>query len=222
MFSVIIRTKNEARWVGHCIQSVLDFLPKNEIIIVDNNSSDRTLEIANLFKSNENLEENSKKYTKIKLLNIDAYTPGKALNLGVQNASYDKILIISAHCVLTKFDLRSCEANLDENVAFFGNQIPVYEGQKITKRYIWKHFKESEDQNMYSDLEERYFFHNALAFFNKDILIKEPFDEDLQGKEDRYWAGKIVENHKLNFKYDPSFECNHHYTDKGNTWKGIG
>ena len=96
MFSVIIRTKNEARWIGHCIQSILDNIPSNEIIIVDNNSNDRSLEIINMFKKNPNLEDNPSKYTDITNLTIDEYTPGKALNLGIANAKYDNILIISS------------------------------------------------------------------------------------------------------------------------------
>ena len=32
--SVIIRTKNEERWIGHCMQSVLEFMHKPEIIIL--------------------------------------------------------------------------------------------------------------------------------------------------------------------------------------------
>ena len=130
MFSVIIRTKNEARWIGHCIQSILDNIPSNEIIIVDNNSNDRSLEIINMFKKNPNLEDNPSKYTDITNLTIDEYTPGKALNLGIANAKYDNILIISSHCVLTKFNLEKCQKNLESFAAFFGNQIPVYEGQK--------------------------------------------------------------------------------------------
>jgi len=47
--SVIIRSKNEERWIGHTIQSVLDFFPGSEIIIIDNNSTDETLKICNLF-----------------------------------------------------------------------------------------------------------------------------------------------------------------------------
>ena len=43
--SVIIRSKNEDRWIGHTIQSILDFLNKPEIIIVDNNSNDETANI---------------------------------------------------------------------------------------------------------------------------------------------------------------------------------
>ena len=38
--SVVIRTLNEDRWIGHTIQSVLDFIPQPEITIVDNNSND--------------------------------------------------------------------------------------------------------------------------------------------------------------------------------------
>ncbi len=48
-FSVIIRTRNEEQWIGYTIQSVLDNLFKPEIIIIDNNSSDKTLEIVNQF-----------------------------------------------------------------------------------------------------------------------------------------------------------------------------
>ena len=36
MVSVIVRTKNEEKHIGHCIQSITDFIGKPEIIIVDN------------------------------------------------------------------------------------------------------------------------------------------------------------------------------------------
>ena len=61
------------------------------------------------------------------------------------------------------------------------------------------------------------------ADFNSTRLIlkKLPFDENLTGKEDRYWANKIVKK-KLNYLYDPSLIAEHQYTANGNTWKGIG
>ena len=37
---------------------------------------------------------------------------------------------------------------------------------------------------MYSKLENRYFFHNAISLFQKKILLKYPFQEKLAGKED--------------------------------------
>jgi rhamnosyltransferase len=220
-FSVIIRTRNEEQWVGHAIQSVLDHLYKPEIIIVDNNSTDKTLEIVNQFAEDPLLNGDSKKYTKVKIFNINDYSPGKALNFGVKKSTKKNILIISAHCILKKFSEVQVIKLLKKNVCVFGNQIPVYRGKKITKRYIWSHFTEKKCLNMFSQLENRYFLHNALAVYRKDILKKYPFDPNLTGKEDRYWATKIVKQ-KLNYLYEPTLTAEHQYTNNGNTWKGIG
>ena len=74
---------------------------------------------------------------------------------------------------------------------------------------------------MFSNLENRYLMHNALSFFEKTTLINFPFNETLTGKEDRYWAIDMIESNN-NILYSPTLSCDHHYTDKGNTWKGIG
>ena len=47
LVSIIIRTKNEERWIDHCLsaiatQSIKDY----EIILVDNNSDDNSVKIA--------------------------------------------------------------------------------------------------------------------------------------------------------------------------------
>ena len=44
---------------------------------------------------------------------------------------------------------------------------------------------------MYSDLEKRYFLHNAICAYKK-FLKKNLFNEKLIGKEDRYWANDIM------------------------------
>ena len=99
-FSVVIRAKNEERWIGHAIQSALDHLSKPEIVIVDNNSTDKTLEIVKFFAENPNLNGEADNYSKIKIINIKNYSPGRALNLGVKKATKKYILILSAHCIL--------------------------------------------------------------------------------------------------------------------------
>ena len=111
--------------------------------------------------------------------------------------------------------------NFKNYKCFFGNQIPVYRGKKIRKRYIWSNFKDKSCENLFSDQENRYFLHNAFAFYSKKFLIENPFDENLSGKEDRYWANSIIsKNYKI--LYDHSISVNHHYTLNGATWKGIG
>ena len=210
MVSVIIRNRDEAEYIGFAIQSVVDHIKEPEIIIVDNNSKDDSLKIVSLFD----------RYN-IKTYSIDDYTPGKALNLGVNKCSNDTILILSAHSQITKLDLDSVEEHLKNNVAVFGNQIPIFRGKKITKRYIWSHFNDKEQTNMFSKIENRLFLHNAFCFYTKKVLQDFPFDEKLSGKEDRYWAKEIV-NKGLNYFYTPSIEVNHYFTNKGATWQGLG
>lgn len=220
--SVIIRAKNEERWIGHAIQSVLDFFPGCEIIIIDDNSSDETLLISKMFLKVKAIINSKSSYAKIKFDTIKNYTPGKALNRGVKISSRENILILSSHCVIKKINYKNLEKNLIKHAAIFGNQIPVYKGKKIKKRYIWSNFSDQKSAiNLFSKIENRYFFHNAFSFFKKKILEKFPFDEELTGKEDRYWAKKIVEK-KLTYLYETDHVAEHYYTKNGNTWKGLG
>ena len=219
--SVIIRSRNEERWIGHAIQSVIDHLPNSEIIIVDNNSTDETINIIRLFILDPNLSEtDNTKYINIKILKIDDYTPGKSLNLGIENASFQTCVILSAHCVINKINISKHLSDLNNYSAIFGNQIPIWNGKKISKRYIWSHFEKKNCVNMFSKLENRYFFHNAISICNKSFLLSNPFDENLSSKEDRYWANNIIKNGKK-ILYDPELEIFHYYTKNGNTWKGL-
>tara|TARA_Y200000002_G_scaffold240774_1_gene199000 strand:+ start:5829 stop:6506 length:678 start_codon:yes stop_codon:yes gene_type:complete len=218
--SVVIRAKNEDRWIGHCIQSVLDNIESPEIIVVDNMSTDETIPIVKTFQHDPSLSD-SKGYTSTKVIQIEDYSPGLALNKGISYASGKYILVISSHCVLQRFPKELITKHLKEHIAVFGNQNPFYNGKRISKRYLWSHFIEEEVVNMFSDIEDRYFFHNALSFFKKSDIIKFPFNENLTGKEDRYWAIDMVKEGK-SYIYVPSFLADHHYTENGNTWKGIG
>ena len=219
-FSVIIRCKNEERWIGHTIQSCIDLIKEPEIIIIDNNSTDNSMEIARNF-AHDPLIESDPNYANMLFLNLDDYTPGKAINLGVSKAKNDLIMVISSHCVLTAFNEEKIVSQLNLHSCIFGNQIPYYFGKRIKKRYIWSNFKTEKEINPYSKDESRHFMHNALSCFMKKTLQENPFDEFLQGKEDRYWARDIIKKNR-SILYDPSLSCDHHYTQNGNTWKGIG
>ena len=220
--SVVIRCKNEERWIGHTIQSILDAIKKPEIVIIDDNSQDNTINIVKYFIQDSTLIDNEDgNFTDIKIFNIVDYSPGKSLNLGVKNATYNNILMISAHCVLKNINIEKHLKDLNKFVCIFGNQNPIWNGKKIKKRYLWSHFVDNEVENMYSDFENRFFLHNAISIYKKDLLLKYPFDEYLQSKEDRYWCNQVI-NLGNKVLYDPQLEVDHHYTEHGNTWKGIG
>ena len=85
--SIIIRTKNEEDWIQHCLEMVFkqdyrDF----EVILVDNNSSDQTVSVA-------------KRYPLAKIIYIDVFMPGDALNQGIRASVGEYIVCLSAHCV---------------------------------------------------------------------------------------------------------------------------
>ena len=209
--SVIIRCRNEENHIGLSIQSVLDNFSDPEIIIIDNQSTDESMKVVSLFD-----RCNIKKYS----FNGN-YTPGKSLNFGAEKATNNTLLVLSAHSQITNLNKIKLKSDLNRHVAVFGNQTPIYRGKKINKRYIWSHFTDNIIKNLYSDIEDRCFLHNAFCFYNKDFLLKNPFNEKLHGKEDRYWAIDMV-NKGHNYYYDSTHKANHFYTINGATWKGIG
>ena len=210
--SVIIRNRNEEAYIGMAIQSVIEQFNDPEIIIIDNQSTDESMKVVSLFD----------KHNIVKHTINGTYTPGKSINLGIQQCSNDTVLILSAHSQITEIDMNWVEKGLTNHVAVFGNQTPIYKGKKISKRYIWSHFTNIRHQNLYSKIEDRYFLHNAFCFYKRQTLIDNPFDETLQGKEDRYWAINMVAKDHT-YLYDGVYQkCNHFYTEGGATWKGIG
>ena len=96
--SVIIRVKNEERWIGHAIQSTLDTLngPKLSLITIN----DESIDIVRSFRHDPALE-NERRYADVIITSISDYTPGRALNQGVSHCTFDNILILSAHCVIS-------------------------------------------------------------------------------------------------------------------------
>lgn len=217
--TVIIRVKNEADWIGHAIQSVIDKIENSKIIIVDNSSEDNSINIAKLFKHDTSIPD-SKRYVDLDIINIENYSPGKAINHAVNLVETPILLLLSSHCEITEYSENLVEELLKENVAVFGKQVPRYFGKRIVPRYIWSHYTEERTLNMYSKLESRYFMHNAFCAFESKYLKNNPFNENLVGKEDRYWAENVVKGGK-SYVYEPKLICQHHYTSDGNTWRGV-
>ena len=66
LISIIIRTKNEERWIDHCLSAIeTQKLTDHEIILVDNNSEDRSVKIA-------------RKYTE-KIISVKEFFPSELL-----------------------------------------------------------------------------------------------------------------------------------------------
>ena len=86
LVSIIIRTKNEEKWISACLRSVFRQNYKNiEVILVDNESTDNTVIRAQEFP--------------IKLVKIKDFFPGKAINDGIRASSGKYIVCLSGHCI---------------------------------------------------------------------------------------------------------------------------
>lgn len=177
--SVVIRTKNEEKWLWRCLSGISNqSLPAEEIIIVDNSSTDNTVEIASDFGVS-------------KILSIEDYTPGKALNLGISECSGELIAIISAHCVPeSKHWLRDLVRGVivDDNIAAgYGRQIPMPFSSDDDKADLLAVFRpESRIQNKDG------FLNNANSLIRKRIWDEVRFDEEVQNIEDRVWGELII------------------------------
>ena len=213
MISVLLRTRNEQEHIGFCLQSINDVLGRDtEVLIANNNSTDDTMSIIQMFD-----------WMDIEVFDVNSYTPGKTLNYLTSKSTNNILLTLSAHCKLLPNENIGpiVNTNLEAVQAVFGKQIPIYKGKRITPRYIWSHFGDDLTTNMYSEIEDRYFLHNAFCFYDREYLLDHPFDNNLSGKEDRYWA-KDVANRGDVYLYEPTLQVEHYYTKNGATWKGLG
>ena len=116
MVSIIIRTKNEDRWITACLVSVFKQDYKDfEVIIVDNESTDKTLEKVSQFKVR-------------KVIKCKNYRPGLALNMGIREAKGEFIACLSGHCIpVNEKWLSSLLGNFSsgEIAAAYGRQEPL-------------------------------------------------------------------------------------------------
>jgi glycosyltransferase involved in cell wall biosynthesis len=218
--SFLVRARDEEDHIGYALQSIFDlFGSATPVCVVDNESQDDTLAVVRMF---------SRRFHDIETIRIrrSDYTPGAALNLGMTKLSdrgSDFVCILSAHCEMRDASREIVERKFQDSSTFavMGKQIPIRRGKRITPRYIWANFQVEQDViNPHESprLEERRpFFHNAFSFVRTEHWLDYKFDEDLSGKEDRYWAQEHILRGRR-FVITPDLTCRHFWTPKGATW----
>lgn len=198
LVSIIVRTKNEERWINSCLNAVFSQNYKNfEVIIIDNQSKDTTI-------------KRLSSYDDLKIIKIKQFTPGKALNKGIAVSKGEYIVCLSGHCIPTsKYWLENLIKDLKkkEIAGIYGRQEPLPYSDDLDKRDLINLFGiEKKIQN------KDPFFHNANSAFKKKTWLKFKFDEKLTNIEDRAW-GQMVINHGLKIVYEPAASVYH--------WHGV-
>lgn len=190
MISIIIRTFNEEKWISMCLRAIAsqEIDIPIEIILVDSESSDKTVSRAKQFSKDYGLDLKTFFYKVSK----KGYLPGEALNYGWKNSKGEFIVFLSAHCVPANNSwLSELVSPLLAKKTFvsYGRQIPAPFSSLIDKRDLINQFSiESRIQK------KDFFFHNANSCISRNLLKKFEFDEDITNVEDRVWSKKIIDN----------------------------
>jgi len=197
LVSIIIRTKNEERWIASCLGSVYKQNYKNfEVILVDNKSNDQTVNIAKKFP--------------IKLVEIEKFLPGKAINDGIRASHGEYIVCLSGHCIPTSvYWLQNLVEKLDQSeiAGVYGRQEPLSYSNNLDKRDLLTVFGLDSKMQIKDS-----FFHNANSAITRNLWNKFPFDEEVTNVEDRVWGVEVI---KAGYKiyYEPEASVYH--------WHGI-
>lgn len=188
--SFVIRTRNVENDLPRCIDSILSqYNPtKNEIeiIIVDNESIDSTIEIAKNYGA------------KIITITQEDFTWGRSLNLGIEQATGDIVILMSAD-VSAKNNMwlsEMLEPFKDENIAaVYAKQEPRLDAPIDERARLAKTFPEQSviflgkpDQIRTNN---KIIASNACAAIRKNVWDQVPYDEVIEGGEEVQWTEEV-------------------------------
>ena len=195
--SIIVRTKNEDFWIGKCLNEIFNQQYQNfEVILVDNNSKDKTINIV------------KKNFPKVKIIIYKSkiFLPGKALNLGIKKSKGHLIAMISGHCI-------------PKNDKWLGTLVKNFKNSSVIACYGRQEPSDISEPNDVRDLTYLFgldkkvqlkdpFFHNANSMIRKSTWKKKQFDETIKHIEDRLWASSVLKNRKK-IVYEPEASVIH-------------
>lgn len=188
LVSIVITTKNEGDSIEKLLRSILKQTYKIiEIILVDNNSKDKTIEIASKFKQ-------------IKIYNKGPERSAQR-NFGAKNAKGDFLFFLDADMELAPKVIEDCVNKIFQEKA---ECIVVPEESKWTN--FWGEVK-SYERSFYSEKGDP--VTDAARFFSKKIFVNVGgYDEAITGPEDWDLPDRIREK---GYKIGRSDETIYHH-----------
>lgn len=202
--AIVIRAFNEEHHLGRLLEGISHQSVKDvQIVLVDSGSTDRTVDIAQSHGAT------------IVHIKPQDFTFGRSLNLGINAAEAELVIIASAHIypvypdwieeMLKPFD--------DPSVALvYGKQRGV-PGSHFSERQIFNHW--------YGEVsipsQEHPFCNNANSAIRKSLWEQNQFNESLPGLEDLAWAKWALDKH-YHIAYVAHAEIKHVHQE---SWQGI-
>lgn len=175
--SIIIPAYNVSLYIKECVESVCKQSYKNlEIIIVDDGSTDNTLEILKEMKKND---------LRINLIHKENGGLSSARNAGLKIATGDYIMFLDSDDWLESDCCQDTITKIKENNAdlVFFDYFKEYENNMV------KHYSYKQDM-IYSSQEKPFFLYDMRTItawgklYKKEVLENSLFDENMKTAED--------------------------------------
>jgi glycosyltransferase involved in cell wall biosynthesis len=193
MLSVVIRNKNEEKELAFLLKNLTERYADDidEIIVLDNLSVDRSVEIAKSYKA--------------RVVTIENFSYGGSANIGAQEAKNEIVVIFSAHAfpvshdffkvILARFSGREqqlaglrCIHNPNDYAAYING---------VTS---------NEDPNIGG-------LNFAASAFNKKMWKENPFKADIRTFEDKEWTKRMLRQGYA-IEFVPAIYCYHKVTTR--------
>lgn len=202
--SVIVRAHNDEGLIGRTLAGVFSQRPPpSEVIVCDDNSTDRTREEASRFP--------------VRFVERPAgpYKPGRTLNALVREACGDIVVFNNSDAV--PLDSKWLEELVKPllsgtpRVFAFANQLPRPDAQALVRKDNERAFGDGKVQATW-----KFFFSLASSATWRQNLLDVPFDEEIQYSEDVEWAWRNSRRKEdpVKIVYCPAsrVEHSHNYT----------
>jgi glycosyltransferase involved in cell wall biosynthesis len=202
MISILIRNKNESKALDKTLKSIHSqyFTVPFEIVVIDDHSSDHSIEVANQYGC--------------KVVSLDRpFTYGSAINFGVKHCQYEIILLLSSHNILLSNDFS------EKLVNYFAD--PKVAGVRCTPIANSKQVEQSlegfitVDKNNYSQAND---WQNLLiancSAIRKKVALEIPFNEEIRSNEEKLWCLDVIQK---GFTITSNVPCYFLYNKKNNS-----
>jgi glycosyltransferase involved in cell wall biosynthesis len=173
--SIVIRAYNEAAHLGRLLEGLVhQGGGPAEVILVDSGSTDTTVQIAEAFGAG------------VVHIQPNEFTFGRSLNLGIQAASHELVIIASAHVypVYPDWIERLLKPFESPSVALVYGRQRGTPASKFSEQQIFRQWYPDADILPQASP----FCNNANAAIRRSFWQQHPYDETLTGLEDVAWA----------------------------------
>ena len=206
--SLIIPAWNAENTIADCLKSAMNArIPPNEIIVVDDFSSDKTSFIVNKLK---------KDFPNIKLLRLKKNSgPSAARDHGVDISSGNLLFFTDSDTIILKNTFENCIATINkynaDAVSGIYHPEPLNSGktQLYKALFFYYHFFRHKHPFAYET------FNGQIAAIKKDVYQKTGgYNKEIlwgMDNENEEFGRRIIKEHLL--LVDPSFQVKHHFPD---------